>query len=232
MVINPAGRLGIGTTSPSSQLHLKTQNSTSADNSGAGFYVLDHATDSFRYAQVWLNADGGEYGYTSDGNFAYLEKRSSATDGGSLRLHNGDSGPIEFWTRNTGGSGLSKKMELDSDGNLKIISGMGVLRTVYGVRAWVNFNGTGTVAIRDSGNVSSITDDGTVNYSVNFTTAMPDANYAVLGTAGHTSASNLIALTVNRVSGSLPATGSVHVYTSYANTYAFDSINTSVAIVR
>ena len=123
-------------------------------------------------------------------------------------------------------------MELDSDGNLKIISGMGVLRTVYGVRAWVNFNGTGTVAIRDSGNVSSITDDGTGNYSVNFTTAMPDANYAVLGTAGHTSASNLIALTVNRVSGSLPATGSVHVYTSYANTYAFDSINTSVAIVR
>ena len=69
-------------------------------------------------------------------------------------------------------------MELDSDGNLKIISGMGVLRTVYGVRAWVNFNGTGTVAIRDSGNVSSITDDGTGNYSVNFTTAMPDANYS------------------------------------------------------
>jgi hypothetical protein len=46
-------------------------------------------------------------------------------------------------------------------------------------RAWVNFNGTGTVAIRASFNVSSITDNGTGNYTVNFTNAMPDANYAV-----------------------------------------------------
>lgn len=45
-------------------------------------------------------------------------------------------------------------------------------------RAWVNFNGTGTVAIRASFNVSSITDNGTGDYTVNFTTAMPDANYS------------------------------------------------------
>jgi hypothetical protein len=42
----------------------------------------------------------------------------------------------------------------------------------------VNFNGTGTVAIRASGNVSSITDNGTGDYTLNFTTAMPDTNYA------------------------------------------------------
>lgn len=48
----------------------------------------------------------------------------------------------------------------------------------YKCRAWVNFNGTGTVAIRASGNVSSITDNGTGDYTVNFATAMPDANYA------------------------------------------------------
>ena len=47
----------------------------------------------------------------------------------------------------------------------------------YSARAWVNFNGTGTVAIRASGNVSSITDNGVGNYNVNFTNAMPDANY-------------------------------------------------------
>lgn len=46
-------------------------------------------------------------------------------------------------------------------------------------RAWVNFNGTGTIAINGSFNVSSITDNGTGNYTVNFTTALPDANYAV-----------------------------------------------------
>ena len=51
-------------------------------------------------------------------------------------------------------------------------------------RAWCNFNGTGTVAIRASFNVSSITDNGTGNYTVNFTTAMVDADYAVCGLAG------------------------------------------------
>jgi len=50
---------------------------------------------------------------------------------------------------------------------------------IYACRAWVNFNGTGTVEIRASGNVSSITDNGTGDYTVNFTTAMPDANYCV-----------------------------------------------------
>lgn len=53
---------------------------------------------------------------------------------------------------------------------------------LYSARAWVNFNGTGTVAIRASGNVSSITDNGTGDYTVNFTTAMPDANYALVAT--------------------------------------------------
>lgn len=46
-------------------------------------------------------------------------------------------------------------------------------------RAWVNFNGTGVVAIRDNFNVSSITDNGTGDYTINFTNAMPDVNYAV-----------------------------------------------------
>ena len=49
---------------------------------------------------------------------------------------------------------------------------------LYMCRAWVNFNGSGTVAIRGSGNVSSITDNGAGDYTVNFTTAMSDANYA------------------------------------------------------
>lgn len=54
----------------------------------------------------------------------------------------------------------------------------------YKCRAWVNFNGTATVAIREDGNVSSITDNGTGDYTVNFTNAMPDANYAITGASG------------------------------------------------
>ena len=51
---------------------------------------------------------------------------------------------------------------------------------IYACRAWVNFNGTGTVAIRGSGNVSSITDNGTGSYTVNLTIAMSDANYSAI----------------------------------------------------
>ena len=57
----------------------------------------------------------------------------------------------------------------------------------YTCRAWVNFNGTGTVAIRASGNVSSITDNGTGSYQINFTTAMPDANYSITVSSALTS---------------------------------------------
>lgn len=64
------------------------------------------------------------------------------------------------------------------------------------VKAWVNFNGTGTVAIRNSLNVSSITDNGTGSYTVNFETALSSANYCVVGMTNTSSAS-----TTNRPMG-------------------------------
>lgn len=57
---------------------------------------------------------------------------------------------------------------------------------VYSCRAWAEFNGSGVVAISASGNVSSITDNGIGDYTVNFTTALQDANYAFLGTCNST----------------------------------------------
>jgi hypothetical protein len=67
-------------------------------------------------------------------------------------------------------------------GNLSFNSGYGSSAVAYGCRAWVNFNGQGTVAIRASGNVTSISDVGTGDYYVNYTTNMPDGNYSVVGT--------------------------------------------------
>ena len=61
-------------------------------------------------------------------------------------------------------------------------------------KAWVNFNGTGTVAIRDSYNVSSVTDNGTGDYTVNFTASMGNSNFSVAGMSeggGSTSAQSL-----------------------------------------
>ena len=61
---------------------------------------------------------------------------------------------------------------------------------LFACRAWVNFDGTGTVAIRASGNVSSITDNGAGDYTINFATALPDANYAINTTIGTFSATD------------------------------------------
>lgn len=75
------------------------------------------------------------------------------------------------------GAAAAERFRAKSTGDFQFNSGYGSVATAYGCRAWVNFNGTGTVAIRDSGNVSSISDNGVGDYTVNFTTAMPDANY-------------------------------------------------------
>ena len=76
--------------------------------------------------------------------------------------------------------GGNSDLEVTGTGNLKFNSGYGSAATAYGCRAWVNFDGTGTVAIRASGNVSSITDVGVGDYTVNFTTALSDTNYATI----------------------------------------------------
>jgi len=74
------------------------------------------------------------------------------------------------------------RVGIDSSGNFQFNSGYGSTANAYGCRAWVNFNGTTSpITIRASGNVTSITDNGTGDYTVNFTTAMPDANYSWAG---------------------------------------------------
>jgi hypothetical protein len=77
--------------------------------------------------------------------------------------------------------GASERARIDTSGNFQFNSGYGSAATAYGCRVWVNFNGTGTPAIRASGNVSSITDLGVGSYRLNFTTALPDGNYSVAG---------------------------------------------------
>jgi uncharacterized protein (AIM24 family) len=79
---------------------------------------------------------------------------------------------------------------IDTSQNLQFNSGYGSVATAYGCRAWVNFNGSGTVAIRASGNVTSITDNGTGNYTVNFTNAITDANYSFNLSRGRTGSQN------------------------------------------
>jgi len=100
---------------------------------------------------------------------------------------------------------------------------------IYPCRAWVNFNGTGTVAIRASGNVTSITDNGTGDYTVNFTTAMPDANYSIVATI-ETQASVASGFVGPRASGY--ATSSIRIETLNGGGTSKDPTNVNIAIFR
>lgn len=76
----------------------------------------------------------------------------------------------------------SSTQSVGTSGNFKFNSGYGAESVAYGCRAWVNFDGNGPT-IRGSGNVSSISRPQNGKYIVNLSTAMPDTNYAVVGTA-------------------------------------------------
>lgn len=126
--------------------------------------------------------------------------------------------------------GGTKVGEFDSSANFKFNSGYGSVATAYGCRAWVNFNGTGTVAIRASGNVSSITDNGTGDYTVNFTNSMPDASYSfTLGATLPTTGSN--ASFVYNPSTVPPTTSSIRINV-ISGGFLSDTTNVCMAICR
>ena len=154
---------------------------------------------------------------------------------GTLPVANGGSGVTT--STGTGANVLGTSPTLTTptfdSASLATISGTAPL---YMCRAWVNFNGTGTVAINASGNVSSITDNGTGNYTVNFTTAMSDANYSVamMGTLDVTNSTYQYFCGI-RASNQTPTTktaSALQLVTVQSSTSLVDSQNQSVAIFR
>lgn len=136
--------------------------------------------------------------------------------------------------------GGAEAVQIDSSANLKFNSGYGSVATAYGCRAWVNFDGTtntgGFCTIRASGNVTSVADNGTGDYTVNFTNAMPDADYSTIaptvlraGTGQLTTVMNWARTTNTEV---LPTTTAVRLSTISGATTALDSSNVYVAVFR
>lgn len=105
------------------------------------------------------------------------------------------------------------------------------LSGVNDAKAWVNFDGTGTVSIRGSFNVTSITDNGTGNYTINFTNAITDANYCALSSGSITNDTNATSssspVTANNLS-----TSTVRIRTAGSSNTLFDFLNVFVAIFR
>ena len=103
---------------------------------------------------------------------------------------------------------------------------------LYACRTWVNFNGNGTPTIRASGNVSSITDNGVGDYTVNFTTAFSDTNYSVVGTVSAAALAYISALNIHTL-----AVGSVRVLSFFiigggSSSASFDPSQVNIAIFR
>jgi hypothetical protein len=165
--VDSSGRVGIGTNNPGSY-SSSANNLVVQDTAGEGGITIVSST-------------------TAGSNIFFADTAGTAQ--GQIKYqHAGDY--MRFYTDG------SERARITSTGDFRFNSGYGSVATAYGCRAWVNFNGTGAVAIRASGNVSSITDNGTGNYTVNFTTAMPDVNYCAVTdcgalTSGGTMAGNI-----------------------------------------
>ena len=162
---------------------------------------------TFQVAQsTYLATSSGNVGVgttspDSLSNFKFVDVGSSSTNQGVVQANNGTV-KVAIYANSTEGylatrtnhnlafqTNATTQATITTAGLFQFNSGYGSVATAFGCRAWVNFNGTGTVAIRGSGNVSSITDNGTGDYTVNFTTALADANYCAAlsggeGTAG------------------------------------------------
>jgi hypothetical protein len=197
VTVDASQNVGIGTASPNSRMSVAVSStSTSVLGSYANIPLLLQNTSS------------------TDNNWTVIGVQDASGDfssyiGTQNTSQSSNTAIMAFGTN--GGSGATERMRIDSSGNLQFNSGYGSVATAYACRAWVNFNGTGTVAIRGSGNVSSITDAGVGLYDVNFTTAMPDANYAIAATA-YSANSSLYAVG-GQTNGQAPATTKFRVAT-------------------
>ena len=170
MRIDSSGYVGIGNTNPRTPLEIRSQNALGSTFTGA------------------TNGEGLRVTQTNYTNGNYVSLVESSYDDGnsspSVRIgakFTGSGSHLSFGTSNNYGTGITNEaVSIDTVGNLKFDSGYGSAATAFGNRMWINFNGTGTIAIRDSGNVSSITDNGVGDYNVNINNDMPDANYAAV----------------------------------------------------
>jgi hypothetical protein len=218
---NSSGNLGIGTATPAEPLHIYSATTQSTVGASDIIRLAGQGTDNTVGARLEV---GFNYSSASRQNFATIGFVTTSTAG----FCNGD---LYFATRSvTTDTAPVEQARITSTGLFQFNSGYGSAATAYGCRAWVNFNGTGTPAIRGSGNVSSITDNGTGNFTLNFTNALSDTNYSFTGMASR-EISGFANMVLNNSLGDTMTTTQLQVRTCFGNT-AYDTWLSCVAVFR
>jgi hypothetical protein len=172
VTIDTSQNVGIGTSSPTSGVKVDI---VSADSSQSFVNVLKLKTTNTGDVHPAILFENNR---NSVSNAFQISLNSGTTAGTSL---------LTFIAKDSGGT-FNRVVDIENNGDFQFNSGYGSVATAYGCRAWVNFNGTtnvgGNCTIRGSGNVSSVADNGTGDYTVNLTTAMPDGNYSAVSSGG------------------------------------------------
>jgi hypothetical protein len=185
-------------------------------------------------------------GITVNNNVNINFRTVNASASVSMRQQNDDN--FVFYTTNTAygaravwsitansiTSPLTLSTDVSASANMSFNSGFGSAAIAYGCRAWVSFSGT-TPTISNNGNVSSVTKTATGNFVVNFTTAMPDANYAFTGGVmkHDTSDDGNITIQVGGYSSNTPKVGSIRCITRLVSASTLvDSAFATVMIFR
>jgi hypothetical protein len=260
------GNTGIGTTSPITKFTVQTTaladsirwtdniNSTGILSTASGLSTiwsttaLGFGTSGGSYNERMRIDSGGNVGIGTSSPSKKLELGLL----GAFRMQTGSvtmdctptAGATDSFIWNTSINAIynwsmagTSRMTIDSSGNLLFNSGYGSAATAYGCRAWVNFNGAPTLSIRGNGNVTSVTRNGAGDYTVNLTTAMPDTNYAFIGSVRKDNDILDAVVNFNAFASQTKTTSAFRFYVTYRNNNStgfgtFDSPEVDVAVFR
>lgn len=190
--IDASGNMGVGTSTPVAQVGIYGTGQASlstfntAGSLGGAIYARDSGSAAYNGGAIMFGADQGAWAAIK----GWLNDGSNNTNGG-----------LSVYTRAaTTDANLTERARFNTDGTFAFNSGYGSVANAYGCRAWVNFNGTGTIAIRASGNISGLTDFGVGDYAIVIDNDMPDANYSFQTTCQSNAAGGNIAVSAGGTS--------------------------------